>query len=225
LHEYYLFLHKADGVPLWQVGELAAWQAAARWAAAAHAKLAVMAGAPKIEPLVPYSEEFYRRWPARVNEFVLNRLPAGETKRALQRVIAGYDRVVDRLVPLPRTMIHGEFCASNIVADVSDGTDRPVICPVDWEMAGVGPGLMDLADLASGNWSEPQRRAMAEAYLAALPPELAPPPAEFDAALDACRLHKTMQWLGWSADWQPPEQHRHDWLGEALRLGEKLGLS
>jgi hypothetical protein len=30
-----------------------------------------------------------------------------------------------------------------------------------------------------------------------------------------------MQWLGWSAEWMPPAEHRHDWLGEALALAER----
>ena len=25
-----------------------------------------------------------------------------------------------------------------------------------------------------------------------------------------------LQWLGWSDDWTPPPEHRHDWLSEAL---------
>jgi hypothetical protein len=33
-----------------------------------------------------------------------------------------------------------------------------------------------------------------------------------------------MQWLGWAAEWSPPPEHAHDWLAEALTLGERLGL-
>jgi len=33
-----------------------------------------------------------------------------------------------------------------------------------------------------------------------------------------------MQWLGWSADWSPPAEHAHDWLGEAIAMAEQLGV-
>ena len=33
-----------------------------------------------------------------------------------------------------------------------------------------------------------------------------------------------VQRLGWSDSWSPPEEHAHDWLAEALRAAERLGL-
>ncbi len=42
--------------------------------------------------------------------------------------------------------------------------------------------------------------------------------------LDYCHLHLAVLWLGWSAEWSPPQNHAHDWLAEALRLADKLGL-
>ena len=30
--------------------------------------------------------------------------------------------------------------------------------------------------------------------------------------------------LGWSDAWQPPTEHQHDWLDEALRVAERLEL-
>ena len=132
-------------------------------------------------------------------------------------MLARYDLVIDRLTRLPRTMIHGEFCPSNIL--VGQTAAGPEILPVDWEMAGVGPGLMDLADLTAGKWSETERQSIVDSYRQALPPGAAPPPDEFDAALDARRLHKAMQWLGWAPDWEPPKEHRHDWLGEDRECG------
>jgi thiamine kinase-like enzyme len=123
--------------------------------------------------------------------------------------------VVERLIALPVTFIHGEFYASNVLVE-SNGRTR--ICPIDWEMAGIGPSLIDLAALASGKWTDERRTELAAAYLDAAPS------AEFLADLDCCLLHLAVQWLGWSADWQPPAEHAHDWAGEAVRLAEKLGL-
>jgi hypothetical protein len=42
----------------------------------------------------------------------------------------------------PRTVVHGDFCAKNIVVGV-DG-DRQVLFPLDWEMAGWGVPAIDL---------------------------------------------------------------------------------
>ena len=102
------------------------------------------------------------------------------------------------------------------------------MCPVDWEMAAVGPGLVDLAALTAGGWTADERTALALAYHAALAQAGGPPPAreeEFLTALDYCRLHLAVQWSGWSSGWSPPAEHAQDWLGEALSLAEKLGLA
>ena len=50
------------------------------------------------------------------------------------------------------------------------------------------------------------------------------PAEELLAALDYCRLHLAMQWLGWAAEWSPPPEHSHDWLAEAFTLADRLGL-
>ena len=77
-----------------------------------------------------------------------------------------YGRAIERLIRLPSTLIHGEFYASNILVEETREGCR--ICPVDWEMAAVGPGLIDLAALSSGAWAERERTEMAAAYHDAL---------------------------------------------------------
>ncbi len=56
---------------------------------------------------------------------------------------SAHERALARLAGLPAVFVHGEFYASNIL--VSPGR----VCPVDWEMAGIGPGVLDLAALAT----------------------------------------------------------------------------
>ena len=219
----FLILEKAPGVPLWQVGDFRAWEEAARWIAVAHERLARVAEFDNPDPLLVYNRGYFEIWPQRVKEFVLGRGGADDARaRALARVVTNYGAVVEKLMRLPATVIHGEYHASNILVDATPAGPR--IYPVDWEMAGVGPGLLDLADLTAGNWTEAQRSALVDAYRAALPPGWAAPDAEFEESLDACRLHKAMQWLGWSAGWSPPREHKQDWLAEALRLADKLKL-
>ena len=60
----------------------------------------------------------------------------------------------ERLLALPVGFIHGELYPSNVL--VGERTGR--ICAVDWEMAGIGPLLLDLAALTSGAWTQRAQR-------------------------------------------------------------------
>jgi thiamine kinase-like enzyme len=122
---------------------------------------------------------------------------------------------------MPMTFVHGEMYASNVLVS-QDSTGRRV-CPVDWEMAGVGPGLLDLAALCSG-WDEATGRSIALAYRAAQEPDRGWPPADADflALLDCSSLCLAVQWLGWSPHWSAPPEHARDWLGHALELVDRL---
>jgi len=213
----WLFLEKVPGRELYQVGELALWKEAARWLAGLHSRFT---GRDCLVPLVRtahlliYGPDFYRRW--------IDRARAAHP--SLERLAARYGRVVERLTALPVTLLHGDFYASNVLVEETAGGLR--ICPVDWEMAAVGPGLIDLAALAAGKWTGEERTALALAYHGSLPPaarQSLDEPA-FLEALDWCRLHLAVQWLGWAPGWVPPPEHANDWLGEALGLTDKLGL-
>ena len=67
---------------------------------------------------------------------------------------------------------------------------------------------------------------MVAAYREACEPVKNWPPslAELMEAVSWCQLHLAVQWLGWAAEWSPPEPQAQDWLREALRLAERLGL-
>lgn len=210
-----LLLERIQGMPLCFVGDFEAWTAAARWLAALHAQyLGQTPYLPRAVPLLRYDRAFYQRW--------MNR--AVEYQQDVAWLAARYDRVIDRLEALPPTFIHGEFYASNILTQETEHGLR--ICPVDWEMAAVGPGLIDLAGLVTGHWTEEQRRALAVAYGAALAAAGGPPCGleELMENLDYCRLHLAVQWLGWTPDWSPPPEHRQDWRASATELAARLRL-
>jgi hypothetical protein len=224
---YWLFLERSPGRELYQVGEFAAWEEAARWLARLHdraaGEAAALAGAAR---LVRHDADYYRLWMRRARAVPGGSGGGGRRARArLVRLAGRYEEVVARLASLPVTVIHGEFYASNVLVSPT-ASGGWAVCPVDWETAALGPGLVDLAGLTAGRWTPEQREALARAYRAALPPgsPAAVPPESFAAALDCCRLHLAVQWLGWSAGWSPPPEHRHDWLGEALALADRLGL-
>jgi aminoglycoside phosphotransferase (APT) family kinase protein len=146
-------------------------------------------------------------------------------RHRIKRLAERYDQVVERLLALPRTLIHGEFYASNVLVDGREEQAR--VCPVDWEMAALGPGLVDLAALTAGGWTAEEKAALSMAYFEEFE-ELMEHDGhlldaeEFLIALEYCRLHLAVQWLGWAPEWSPPPEHAQDWLSEALSLAEKL---
>jgi aminoglycoside phosphotransferase (APT) family kinase protein len=225
---FWLFVEKVAGDELWKIGEFATWEGVARWLAGMHQRFAarIALTASQSEHWLKYDAEYYRLWMRRAQEMIVRSAvprPANDC-HAFARLAGNYERVVERLAALPSTLIHGEFYASNVLIGRSGAELR--VCPIDWEMAGVGPGLVDLAALVTGGWSDLERLALARAYHAALADNgEAPPPGEdrFLEALDDCRLHLAVQWLGWSDNWTPPPEHAQDWLGEALGLAEKVG--
>jgi len=126
--------------------------------------------------------------------------------------------VSDHLASLPPTFIHGEFYPSNVL--VSDAPSARPICAVDWETAGIGPGVLDIAALTAGAWSDADRHRIVRAYVDACPPSRRPQPRDVEQA----RLLLAARWLGLRGRWSPPRQHAHDWGAEVRRLVAVLGL-
>jgi aminoglycoside phosphotransferase (APT) family kinase protein len=214
----WLFLELVEGRELFQVGERGLWEEAALWLARFHAALVPNLDRHRHEGrLLDHDAAFYRRWIGRAREF------AGGAE--LEWLAQRHDKVLEALLALPRTVLHGEFYASNVLVAADFGhtlvgrKSAARVAPVDWELAAAGPGLSDLAALSSG-WPEADRRAIAAAYAAE--PGV---PAFDDRDLGFARLQVAIQWLGWAPpEWEPPEGQRHDWLGEAIALAEELGL-
>ena len=119
--------------------------------------------------------------------------------------------------------ISARTCASsNVLVSQVAGSIR--VCPIDWEMAALGPSLMDVAALIAGRWPNEQREKIVAAYEAALPDQASAALSTADRAqaLVVCRLHLAIQWLGWSSSWSPPAEHVYDWFEEGLRLADQL---
>ena len=194
---YVLFLEKVDAAELWQLEEIEAWERAARWAARLHRKASPE---PKT-PLLRYDGAYFRPWLERARSF-----HPGRTVAALA---SAHERALARLAGLPAVFVHGEFYASNIL--VSEGR----VCPVDWEMAGIGPGVLDLAALATA-WEGADGARIVAAYA----DERGASVDEED--LDAARLVLAVQWLGWAEGWAPPREHATDWLAEATAAARRF---
>ena len=216
----WLFLENVPGLTLNQVGSFSIWCGVARWLAMFHCRFADRSETlNQVTSLIRFDEEYYRRWLDRARAF---RSP-GIREVDWIRLARCYDRAVDRLLARRTTLLHGEFYASNIlVHETSEGCR---VCPIDWEMASMGPGLIDLAALTSGHWTETERIDMIATYRIAMIEGGATLP-NLDTLLadyDDCRLHIAIRWLGWSREWSPPPEHAHNWLADAFLMVEKIG--
>jgi hypothetical protein len=211
---FWLFLEDVSGMPLAEL-KFEFWLDAARWLAGMHRQFEAKAALLSRESsaLLRYDEDYFRLWILR----------AAEYHPKFRPLMANYGRVVERLVSLPATFVHGAFFASNVLMQNSPW--GPLVRPIDWEMAGVGPGAIDLAALMADGWNGEQRGALLSAYYevwsqgghAATPIEL------FHEDVSFCRLHHAVQCAGWS-EHCPRAAEGRDWEAEAMRLARKVGV-
>lgn len=211
----WLFLEHVEGRPLFEVGERELWEEAAAWLGRFHARFA--GDGARIAtpcPLVERDDRFFRRWIERAREFGQGMPP--DRRAALDRLAARHERLVEELLAMLPTLLHGEFYAANVLVTASEGGPR--VAPLDWELAGPGPGALDLAALVSG-WPAADRETMRLAYGRGLGQPL---PAR---DLELARLQVAIQWLGWAPpEWEPPAGQRRDWGAEAIEIAEGLEL-
>jgi aminoglycoside phosphotransferase (APT) family kinase protein len=156
---YWLFLERVAGQPLTEVGDFDVWRQASGWLAQMHSRLAsapAVARAAETVPLVQYDGAHWRRWMARASHHVHC---AGTEPRSRRRRFASlasrYEAVVEAIAALSAGFVHGEFFASNVLAQT--GASGVRVRPLDWEPAGIGPVLIDLAALNAGRWSDDAR--------------------------------------------------------------------
>jgi Ser/Thr protein kinase RdoA (MazF antagonist) len=215
---HWLFVEWVEGRELYQVGERELWEAAAAWLGAMHLYFSELPPNGESARLLDYDRAHYRRWIDRALAFAAAPGQPPSRLRSIEWLAPRHEAAGEELLALPRTVIHGEFYASNVLV-TGDPAD-PRVAPVDWELAGLAPGVIDLAALVSGGWSDEDRDAIAAAYRTAAGP-FSPSPRELDLA----RLCLAVQWLGWAEpSWGPPPGQQQDWLGEALSLAEELEL-
>lgn len=222
---FWLFLERVNGSPLSENGDFSVWLQASVWLANMHSEVRPER-LPAIDgvPLLRYDGPFYRRWMHRAQRFLLGNAAEDRARRLSIRWLADrYDRIVDEVMALPPTFVHGEFYASNILVEQRPEGVR--IRPLDWELSGIGYPLMDLAALTAG-WTDAEQGELAFSYYAALDPETPGflSPDSFIRALDCCRVLLAVQCLGWANRWVPPRQHSRDWLREAIVAAERIAV-
>jgi hypothetical protein len=214
---HWLFLEPVQGEPLCECGDPRSWAEAAAWLGRFHALH--LGTAPAGSPLLSHDASLYAWW----FERALEKAHEG-TVTFIRGLAPTYRTAVRTVMSSPLSIIHGEFCPANILVDNS--ATPPRIVPLDWEMAGRGPAVLDLAALVAGGWNDRERRAMASAYRNAWKAAGAPSPSieGLLRLLDGASLLHAVQWLGWSdLDlWRPPNELRNDWLADAVRSADRL---
>jgi aminoglycoside phosphotransferase (APT) family kinase protein len=180
----YLLLERIPGVRLWECADFEPWREAARWLARMHARVGAETAhaTGTVRYLLRYDRSFYEAWLHRAREF---HQPVADFMTLEER----HPRVVEHLLDQPVTFIHGEFYSANVLVD--DRCAPAAVRPVDWEMAALGPALVDLAHLLAGRWSDDERIDVADAYfheLAAQGVDV-PPRDECLKTLDCCLIH------------------------------------
>lgn len=217
----WLLIEKVRGIELWQVGELEIWERVASWLGEFHARFEGEVEGLRTSkvPLIEHTAGWFQDWRGRAQRS----LSASGDPRApqLTESLDQYEEVVAALARMPRTLVHGELYPSNVMVVQSESPVR--VCPVDWEMAALGPGLIDLAALVGG-WEKPERERLVKAYARSAEAGGAAPFPSLSADLARCRLHLALQWIGWSTEWVPPAEHANDWVDEALGLVKELSL-
>lgn len=137
--------------------------------------------------------------------------------RRLETLLDGYHQVIEVMVGQPRTLVHGSFRPQNIlVSAAGNGTMR--VCPVDWELAGLGSPLYDLAFLAEG-FAGPKLDRLLAAYLGETDNSESVPGPDMLHAIDCFRLHKIVKSLSDSVmlGFRPPIVAKLLEMGAALR--------
>lgn len=217
---YWLALEHVAGGQLRHTDDPALWDAAARCLARLHS-IPVPTQGDASAALARYDAAYFGRWLDRA----IARARSGSaddtvlsSADTLRRAVAGAAAVLAADRPV---VVHGDFYPANVL--VRSGA-AAAVCPIDWELAGVGPGAVDLAALVAGEWADADRDRMLSAY-ADEAARLGRPPADPRAlrrSVAAARVVAAVQWLGWAHGWSAPPDQSRDWLRDALSAAAVL---
>ena len=189
------------------------WFAAARELARFHSHYAARDDLLRgCDFLLTLDAGYFAAWAERARAAVLSY--CAPLAAAMETVLAAYGRVCQLLAQQPVTLVHNDLAPKNVIADRARSPAR--ICFVDWEMAGVGCGLLDLVHLKYG-LDATNDREMVSAYRAELRGAglLPADDAEFERVLSACEVHKTLYRLAHCGTLRPPPPTLEQWVAEA----------
>lgn len=198
--QYWLFLEYLDGgIRVGKLNDPVAMEKTAKWIAQFHvAGLGLLSNEP-LHFLKKYDKEYYLGWMRRTLDF------ADATCRKsswMRHLYAHAENFLSPLLSSTPAIIHGEFYQHNILFH------KGQVCPIDWESAAVGEGLIDLACLIEG-WESKIANVCIAVYVRTRWPEGVP--SEFERIFKAARLYTTVRWLGDDPDYTRGEAARGYW--------------
>jgi len=185
---------------------------AARWIGRFHAAAEERLSNSYMSVLNRYDFEYYLGWACRTAQF------AGDFHQSfpwLAVLCKRFENLVDSLLALPLTVIHGEYYYKNVLFRDTN------VYPIDWESAAIAAGEIDLAALTDGAWpAEIVRQCELEYQQTRWPEDV---PSDFERRLDLARFYLHFRWLG---DLKSPLRKGRPSrrLEEMRSIGEQLGL-
>ena len=133
----------------------------------------------------------------------------------LGKIVGHYGVAVQEMAAQPATFVHGSYTPTQILFE----RERLRICPIDWELAGLGSPVYDLAILADG-FEPPRLHQLWDAYgeEAVKHGISLPGREELGRVSDCFRLHRIMNRLGKSVEKQYAEKD----IARLIAAGERL---
>jgi len=179
-----IVVERLDAQPLWQ---LETCDVAVRLGEVLRATHDALHSSATFSFLLRYDRRFYDRWFRR----------ACVVAPSVRQLRPAHEEATRRLLSERSIVVHGELYPANVLVRGDE------IRFVDWESAGCGPAVIDLAAVTTG-WDDAATETLLGAY------------GKIDrTSLECARFHLALRWLGWSSSWTPPAEHRRDWLAEA----------
>jgi aminoglycoside phosphotransferase (APT) family kinase protein len=200
--------------------DLGHWLTAARQLAHLHAHFAARTDELRqANFLLTLNEVYFQGWLNRACVALASQSPALAAR--VDALTPRYSHVAQLLASQPATLVHNDLAPKNIIADRSMQPAR--ICIIDWELAGVGCGWLDLVHLKYG-LEEADEHRLVSAYCSELgESQLLPRDAtEFARILAASKLHKTLYRLAHSAAWKLPLDQLTQWVTEAEKFLQRV---
>jgi len=207
-----LYLEYIDGWNL-KYQEIDHWYTAASSLARLHLHFAAQADRlRKREYLLKLDRAYFRQWAERASSALAAHYPLLASR--LDPVFRRYHEVAALLSAQPPTLVHNDLAPKNVLADHS--ADPVRICFIDWEMAGVGCGLLDLVHLRYG-LDPVSARALSAAYLDEVAGAGLVPSGEDESSLllSACELHQALYRLAHCPWWGFSEEKAVRFVDEA----------
>jgi hypothetical protein len=191
---YWLFVEDVGSCTL-DEGDVEEWLAAARWLAGMHAAYHGRDDDLRaLGCLMEHGPAFYHlvAETARRN---LELAGAAEPLVRFDALMSRFDSLVRYLVRQPRTLVHGDVFAQNVIIQAGGR-----IRAIDWESAAIGLGAWDLAKLIDG-WGS-MKATFITAYLSEFERHLGVPVDRdgFQRQLGHCEILNAIWHLRWSVE-------------------------